>query len=150
MALSVLCKCILQMRMRSHPVGLDVWFLVGPMVYFHTSCVWTAKALARLRGCAGSPEPSLVAFVISTIISWAGSLLVSVAELLYHAKLILKQAWSKLNKSVSLKSYHNGPNFSDRQVWANRGRSSLIRVYTVCHSICIFCPYYSVVNRAMS
>ena len=30
-------------------------------------------ALARLRGCAGSPEPSLVAFVISTIISWAGS-----------------------------------------------------------------------------
>ena len=33
----------------------------------------TAKALVRLRGCAGSPEPSLVAYVISTIISWAGS-----------------------------------------------------------------------------
>ena len=30
------------------------------------SCVRTAKALARLRGCAGSPEPSLVAYVIST------------------------------------------------------------------------------------
>ena len=27
----------------------------------------------RLRGYAGSPEPSLVAYVISTIISWAGS-----------------------------------------------------------------------------
>ena len=26
-----------------------------------------------LRGCAGSPEPSLVAYVISIIISWAGS-----------------------------------------------------------------------------
>ena len=68
--LFVLRKLILQTRMRSHPVGLDVWRLVGPFVY----CVRTANALARLRGCAGSPEPSLVAYVISTIISWAGSL----------------------------------------------------------------------------
>ena len=74
MALFVLRKLILQTRMRSHPVGLDVWFLVGPFVYFHTSCVRTMKALARLRGCAGSPEPSLVAYMISTIISWAGSI----------------------------------------------------------------------------
>ena len=35
----------------------------------------TVKALARLRGCAGSPEPSLVAYVISTKISWAGSII---------------------------------------------------------------------------
>ena len=66
-------KLIFQTCMRSHPVGLDVWFFVGLFVYFHTSCVRTAKALARLRGCVGSPEPSLVAYVISTIISWAGS-----------------------------------------------------------------------------
>ena len=39
------------MQMHSHPVGLDVWFLVGPFVYFHTLCVQTAKALAKLRGC---------------------------------------------------------------------------------------------------
>ena len=32
MALFILCKHILQRRMRSHPVGLDVWFLVGPFV----------------------------------------------------------------------------------------------------------------------
>ena len=32
--------------------GLDVWCLVGPFVYFHTSCVRTAKALARLRSLA--------------------------------------------------------------------------------------------------
>ena len=44
-----------------------------PFVYVHSSCVRTAKALARLRGCAGSPESSLVAYAISTIISWAGS-----------------------------------------------------------------------------
>ena len=57
----------------SHPVGLDVSFLVGPFVYFYTSYARTVKALVRLRGCAGSPEPSLVAYVISTIITWAGS-----------------------------------------------------------------------------
>ena len=73
MALFVLRKLILQTRMCRHPVGLDAWFLVGPFVYFDTLCVRTAKALARLRGCAGSPEPSLVAYAISTIISWAGS-----------------------------------------------------------------------------
>ena len=61
-------------HMRSHPVGLDVWFLVRSFVYCHTSCMRTAKALARLRGCAGSPEPSLVAYVISTVISIAGSI----------------------------------------------------------------------------
>ena len=54
-------------RMCSHPM------VVGPFVYFHTSCVWTDKALARLRRWAGSPEPSLVAYVISTVISWAVS-----------------------------------------------------------------------------
>ena len=33
--------------MRSYPVGLDVWYLVWPFFYFHTSCARTAKALAR-------------------------------------------------------------------------------------------------------
>ena len=73
MVLFVLRKLILQMGMRSHPVGLDVWFFVRSFVYCHTSCVRTAKALARLRGCTGSPEPLLIAYVINTIISWAGS-----------------------------------------------------------------------------
>ena len=69
MALFVLPKLILQTSMRSHQVGLDVWFLVGHFVYFYSSGVRTAKALARLRGCAGSPESSLVACVINTIAS---------------------------------------------------------------------------------
>ena len=73
MALFVLCELILQTRMHSHPVGLYVWFLVGPFVYFHTSCVQTAKALAKLCKCTDSPDPSLVAYVVSIIISWAGS-----------------------------------------------------------------------------
>ena len=70
--LFVLCKLIIQTRMCSHPVGLAAWHFV----YFHTSCVRTANVLARLRRCADSPEPSLVAYVISTIISWAGSFIV--------------------------------------------------------------------------
>ena len=57
--LFVLRRLILQTRMRSYPVGLDV----------HTLCVRTAKALVKLHGWAGSPEPPLVACVI---ISWAG------------------------------------------------------------------------------
>ena len=75
--LFVLHKLILQTCMRSHPARLDDWFLVRPFVYIHTSGVRTAKALARLGGCTGSPKPSLVAYVISTIISWAGSLMLS-------------------------------------------------------------------------
>ena len=35
--------------------------------------VWMVKALARLRECAGSPEPSLFAYVINTIFTWADS-----------------------------------------------------------------------------
>ena len=69
MVLFVLSKLILQTHMRSHPVGLNV--------YFHASCVRTTEALMRLRGYGGSPEPSLVACVVSTIISRAGSVAVS-------------------------------------------------------------------------
>ena len=74
MALFVLRKRILQTCMCSHPVVLDFCFMLGTFVYFHTSWVRTVKALARLRGCAGPPAPLLVAYVISTIISWAGSI----------------------------------------------------------------------------
>ena len=73
MVLFVLRNLKFQTRMRGHPMGLHVWFFVGPIVYFHTLCVRTAKALMRLRGCAGSPQPSLVAYVINIIISWTGS-----------------------------------------------------------------------------
>ena len=86
--LFVIRKVILQTRMRSHPVVLDVWCLIEPFVYFHTTCMRTAKALARLRGCAGSPECSLVAYVISTIISYAGSFLFCLSVKHLSAKVI--------------------------------------------------------------
>ena len=39
-----------------------------------THCLYerAAKVLARLRGCAGSPEPSLLAYAISTKFAWRG------------------------------------------------------------------------------
>ena len=73
MAFIALRKLNLQTRMRSNLLALHVWYLVRSFVYFHTLCVWKAKALVRPRGCAVSLEPSLFAYGISTIISWAGS-----------------------------------------------------------------------------
>ena len=75
MALIALLKHNHQTCMRSSPLGLHVWFLVRPFVYFHTLCVRTAKALVRLRIRAVSPEPSLFAYAISTIISWAAAII---------------------------------------------------------------------------
>ena len=74
MALFVLCKLILQMRMHSYPMWLLKYLIFGWTVCLLPYFMWrTAKALARLRGYAGSPKPSLVACVVSTIISRAGS-----------------------------------------------------------------------------
>ena len=50
LALFVLRNSILQTRMCRYPMGLDVWFLVGPFVHFLILCVRTAKALVRPRG----------------------------------------------------------------------------------------------------
>ena len=57
------------------------------------SCLRTAKALARLRGCAGSPESSLVAYVISTIISWAGSFDTAIDIQVWTLTCIEKMKW---------------------------------------------------------
>ena len=49
MALLVLHKLILQSRMRSHAVGLDVWFLVG---YFLCTNSEGSGETARMRSLA--------------------------------------------------------------------------------------------------
>ena len=89
MALFVLLKLI-QPRMRSHPVGLDVWFCSDPS---STSIFYVCeqRKLWWDRGCAGSPESSLIAYAISTIISWAGSNMSvwTVALYLLHCERIL-------------------------------------------------------------
>ena len=51
-------------------------------------------------------------------------------------------------RTTELSSYHNVPKFSDRLVWANsvdpdETAPRLIRVYTVCNSLCIVQIHYS-------
>ena len=50
MVLFILQKLVLQTRMHSYPVGLEVWNLSDPSSCFHTSCVRTSKALAMSLG----------------------------------------------------------------------------------------------------
>ena len=58
--------------MPSHSEGLGIWLSVWRFLL--TQCLYerAAKVLARLRGCAGSPEPSLLAKGISTKFAWRG------------------------------------------------------------------------------
>ena len=72
----------------------DFWS--RPFVYVHTLFVLTAKALARLRGCAVLPEPSLFAYAISTIISWAVSFVFS----LQLGLCLDFQAYSKIDREI--------------------------------------------------
>ena len=58
------------------------------------------------------------------------------------------------SKSTSCRKYRNDPKFSDRYAWANSAdpdlRRSLIRVYTVCYSVCIVWTHYSMVEPLIS
>ena len=50
-----------QLRMPSHSAGPGIWLSVSRFLLIHCLYERAAKVLARLRGCAGSPEPSLLA-----------------------------------------------------------------------------------------
>ena len=56
--------------MPSHSEGLGIWLSVWRFLLIHCLYERAAKVLARLRGCAGSPEPSLLAQAISTKFAW--------------------------------------------------------------------------------
>ena len=49
-------------------VGL---IIIWVFIYIHTLCMLAVEAMARMRMCAGSPEPSLLGFMICAKISWA-------------------------------------------------------------------------------
>ena len=68
----------------------------------------------------------------------------------FNSKL-LKTSWFTVWAILSY--YHNDPKFLNRQVLANSAdpaQTAPIRVYTVCHSVCIFWANYSVVKRYCS
>ena len=60
--------------MLSHSQGPGIWLSVWRFLLTHCLYERAAEVLARLRGCAGSPEPSLLAKVISTKFAWRGPL----------------------------------------------------------------------------
>ena len=110
--------------------------LSGLFVYLHNSCVWSAMALARQRGCAGSHEPSLVAYVISTIISWDNS------NILFTCTALMEQ------------TYHGHQSLSFiakiSTVTVTRDPSAMTERYLKCNKIVIFiCSVANCRNRKM-
>ena len=62
-----------QLRMPSFSEGPGIRLSVWRFLLIHCLYERAAKILARLRGCAGSPEPSLLAYAISTKFAWRGT-----------------------------------------------------------------------------
>ena len=58
--------------MPSHSEEPGIWLSVWRFLLTHCLYERAAKVLARPRGCAGSPEPSLLAYAISTKFAWRG------------------------------------------------------------------------------
>ena len=65
-----------------------------------THCLYerAAEVLARLRGCAGSPEPSLLAYAISTKFAWRGP---------YKTFVNTKMSWIIMHNMHMVKEYIN-------------------------------------------
>ena len=58
--------------MPSHSEGPGIWLSVWRFLLTHCLYERAAEVLARLRKCAGSPEPSLLALAISIKFAWRG------------------------------------------------------------------------------
>ena len=58
--------------MPSHSEDSGIWLSVWRFLFTHCLHERAAEVLARLRGCAGSPEPSLLACAISNKFAWRG------------------------------------------------------------------------------
>ena len=63
--------------MPNHSEGPGIWLSVWRFLLTHCLYVRAAKVLARLRGCTGSPEPSLLAQAISTKFAWRGPIMIN-------------------------------------------------------------------------
>ena len=58
--------------MPSHSERPGIWLSVWRFLLTHCLNERAAEVLARLRGCAGSPEPLLLAYATSTKFAWRG------------------------------------------------------------------------------
>ena len=130
MALFILRKFILQSRMHSHPVGLDVWFLVGPLStsLFYLCQQWRLWRAAQMRSLAWAFAGRLCDK--NTIISWDGSFLIK--SLL--GRFSEWTFWSDVSLLLCMYSagiFPRGPNWRSvterihsRQTWWYRRRQS--------------------------
>ena len=103
--------CVLQMHMPRFLSESFAWSCLK----VSTTCVQSAKALVRLRLCAGSPEPLVVAYAISILFSCAD---------IY----VLTCSFSKFSTSTSRKSTLGGSLMSVYKENESRG---LIKVCLV-------------------
>ena len=78
--------------MPSHSEGPGTWLSVWRFLLIHCLYKRAAKVLARLRGCAGSPEPSLLAQAISTKFAWRGPIVLTciICGLIFWAVTVIK------------------------------------------------------------
>ena len=67
---SIMHFVIFQMRLHSHSVRPDLRLFV---MRLQILCEGRVNAVVRLHECAGSSEPSLFAYVMSTLFKWAVS-----------------------------------------------------------------------------
>ena len=78
-----------QMRMRSSLSGLQTCAFAWSSLKVSIRCLRTAKALTSLRLCADLPEPWLIAYVISTLFSYAGPIIFIQVQIDYHVSVPL-------------------------------------------------------------
>ena len=45
--------------------------IIWVFIYIHTLCMQAVKAMARMSICAGTPQPSLLGYIVCIEISWA-------------------------------------------------------------------------------
>ena len=64
-------KVLLLTPILTYQAGLEIKMLTPVLINMHPLSMRVAKTLARLHGCAGSPEPWLLANAISTKITRA-------------------------------------------------------------------------------
>ena len=116
MALFVLGKLILQTRMVSHPVGQDFWSDPSSTILMCAN----SEGLVRLRRCAGSPEPSLVSYVIITgdshYVDFAYLDTITYVEVIFHSQyffsIYLCISTPSMSKTVNMKQRVSRADFS--------------------------------------
>ena len=122
--------------------------LSAPSICFNNS-VFTLRVCSSSRELRWRQMLSISSINMTDRPGWLvacwNSSLISLRE-----KITWATPWENLSSEMC--DYRNDPKFSDRYAWANSvdpdqtARSSLILVYTVCHSVCIIWTHYSMVE----